>query len=145
MIQYSILSFVQNLYFLNKSFSKIFKFIKIKKLEGELSMKIKKKAPKVMLKDIAEEKILTFNFDNEYYKKSLSTLKTLREYDENDLRFKTLLLWDMLPKTTKEPLYIKLINNDNQNSCIKEILSIEKGKHLWWIIFGDEDINNLEA
>lgn len=145
MIQYSILSFVQNLYFLNKSFSKIFKFIKIKKLEGELSMKIKKKAPKVMLKDIADEKILTFNFDNEYYKKSLSTLKTLREYDENDLRFKTLLLWDMLPKTTKEPLYIKLINNDNQNSCIKEILSIEKGKHLWWIIFGDEDINNLEA
>ncbi|MGL4357557.1 hypothetical protein [Cetobacterium sp.] len=108
-------------------------------------MKIKKKAPKVMLKDIADEKILTFNFDNEYYKKSLSTLKTLREYDENDLRFKTLLLWDMLPKTTKEPLYIKLINNDNQNSCIKEILSIEKGKHLWWIIFGDEDINNLEA
>ncbi|MGL5710833.1 MAG: hypothetical protein ACRCW9_08360, partial [Cetobacterium sp.] len=66
-------------------------------------MKIKKKAPKVMLKDIADEKILTFNFDNEYYKKSLSTLKTLREYDENDLRFKTLLLWDMLPKTTKEP------------------------------------------
>ncbi|MGL4652018.1 MAG: hypothetical protein ACRDB6_05925 [Cetobacterium sp.] len=107
-------------------------------------MKIKKKAPKVMLKNIPEDRILIFNFDNEYYKKSLSTLKTLREYDENDMRFKTLLLWEILPKTTREPLYIKLINNDNQNSCIKEILSIEKGRNLWWIIFSADDMDDLE-
>ncbi|MBC2857039.1 hypothetical protein H3N56_11410 [Cetobacterium sp. 2A] len=85
---------------------------------------------------IKEEQLLTFKSDSEYFDKCKKGLKseTLRNFDLNDDRFKTLFCWKKWEE--KDQLFLQFINRGNpEDKYIAEVVDIEWYKTLCKIKF----------